>query len=165
MLGIVTESGQNWRSPGSGGTMRAVVQRVSRASVSVDGKAVGQIERGLLVLVGFMGEDGREQLEWMAAKLQGLRIFADSDGRMNLDVGQVGGEILVVSQFTLYGDVSRGRRPSFVTAAAPDEARRLYEEFVDICRGGIVPVATGEFGARMEVSLLNDGPVTLVVER
>ncbi|MCK5482130.1 MAG: D-aminoacyl-tRNA deacylase [Gemmatimonadota bacterium] len=145
--------------------MRAVVQRVSRASVSVDGKAVGQIERGLLVLVGFMGEDGREQLEWMAAKLQGLRIFADSDGRMNLDVGQVGGEILVVSQFTLYGDVSRGRRPSFVTAAAPDEARRLYEEFVDICRGGIVPVATGEFGARMEVSLLNDGPVTLVVER
>ncbi len=117
------------------------------------------------MLVGFMGEDGREQLEWMAAKLQGLRIFADSDGRMNLDVGQVGGEILVVSQFTLYGDVSRGRRPSFVTAAAPDEARRLYEEFVDICRGGIVPVATGEFGARMEVSLLNDGPVTLVVER
>jgi len=145
--------------------MRAVVQRVSRACVSVEGKAVGQIERGLLVLVGFKGEDGREQLEWMAAKLQGLRIFADSDGRMNLDVGQVGGEILVVSQFTLYGDVSRGRRPSFVTAAAPDEARRLYEEFVDICRGGIVPVATGEFGARMEVSLLNDGPVTLVVER
>ena len=145
--------------------MRAVVQRVSRACVSVEGKAVGQIERGLLVLVGFKGEDGREQLEWMAAKLQGLRIFADSDGRMNLDVGQVGGEILVVSQFTLYGDVSRGRRPSFVTAAAPDEARRLYEEFVDICRGGIVPVATGEFGARMEVSLLNEGPVTLVVER
>jgi len=145
--------------------MRAVVQRVSRACVSVEGKAVGQIERGLLVLVGFKGEDGREQLEWMAAKLQGLRIFADSDGRMNLDVGQVGGEILVVSQVTLYGDVSRGRRPSFVTAAAPDEARRLYEEFVDICRGGIVPVATGEFGARMEVSLLNDGPVTLVVER
>jgi D-tyrosyl-tRNA(Tyr) deacylase len=101
----------------------------------------------------------------MAEKIQGLRIFADADGRMNLDVTEVGGEMLVVSQFTLYGDVSRGRRPSFVSAAASDEARRLYDDFVNVCRGGVVPVATGEFGARMEVSLLNDGPVTLVIER
>jgi D-tyrosyl-tRNA(Tyr) deacylase len=104
-------------------------------------------------------------MEWMAGKLQGLRIFPDAEGMMNLDVGQIGGELLVVSQFTLYGDVSRGRRPSFVGAASPDMARRLYQEFVDICRAGIVPVATGEFGARMEVALVNDGPVTLVLER
>lgn len=145
--------------------MRAVVQRVSQASVSVGGRRVGEIGTGLLVLVGFAEGDEREQLDWMAGKIQGLRIFADADGRMNLDVAEVGGAMLVVSQFTLYGDVSRGRRPSFVSAAAPDEARRLYEEFVDLCRGGVVPVATGEFGARMEVSLLNDGPVTLVIEK
>ena len=145
--------------------MKAVVQRVSNASVSVGGNTVGQIERGLLVLVGFAEGDGRDQMEWMAAKLKGLRIFSDSEGRMNLDVAQVGGELLLVSQFTLYGDVSRGRRPSFVTAAEPNEAHRLYDEFVEVCRRGVVPVATGEFGARMEVSLINDGPVTLVLER
>lgn len=145
--------------------MRAVVQRVSQASVSISGRAVGEIGTGLLVLVGFAPGDGPAQMEWMATKLQGLRIFADAEGRMNLDVREVGGEMLVVSQFTLYGDVSRGRRPSFVSAAGPDEARRLYDEFVDVCRAGVVPVATGEFGARMEVSLVNDGPVTLVVER
>ena len=145
--------------------MRAVIQRVSRASVSVEGRVVGEIGPGLLVLVGFRDGDGREQLEWMAAKLVGLRIFADAEGRMNLDVGEKGGEMLVVSQFTLYGDVGRGRRPSFVEAAAPEEARRLYDEFVDMCRRGIIPVATGEFGARMEVTLVNDGPVTLVIDR
>jgi D-tyrosyl-tRNA(Tyr) deacylase len=145
--------------------MKVVVQRVLNASVSVDGDTVGEIERGLLVLVGFTEGDGLDQMEWMAQKLKGLRIFSDSEGRMNLDVGQVGGELLLVSQFTLYGDVSRGRRPSFVTAAGPDEARRLYDEFVEVCRRGVVPVATGTFGARMEVSLINDGPVTLVVER
>lgn len=145
--------------------MKAVVQRVLNASVSVGGKTVGQIQRGLLVLVGFTEGDGRDQMEWIAGKLKGLRIFSDSEGRMNLDVAQVGGELLLVSQFTLYGDVSRGRRPSFVTAADPDEARRLYDEFVEVCRRGVVPVATGEFGARMEVSLINDGPVTLVLER
>jgi D-tyrosyl-tRNA(Tyr) deacylase len=126
---------------------------------------VGEIGPGLLVLVGFKDGDGPEELEWMAAKLAGLRIFADAEGRMNLDVGETGGEMLVVSQFTLYGDVGRGRRPSFVDAAPPEEARRLYEEFVDMCRRGIIPVATGEFGARMEVSLVNDGPVTLVIDR
>ncbi len=145
--------------------MRAVVQRVSQASVSVSDRTVGEIGNGLLILVGFREGDDRDQLDWMAEKIQGLRIFADADGRMNLDVTEVGGEMLVVSQFTLYGDVSRGRRPSFVRAAAPDEARRLYDDFVNVCRGGVVPVATGEFGARMEVSLLNDGPVTLVIER
>jgi D-tyrosyl-tRNA(Tyr) deacylase len=145
--------------------MRAVVQRVSKASVSVDGKPVGRIGKGLLVLVGFTEGDARAEMEWMAGKLQGLRVFSDAEGLMNLDVTEVGGELLVVSQFTLYGDVSRGRRPSFVRAATPDAARRLYEEFVDICRGGIVPVSTGEFGAQMEVALLNDGPVTLVIER
>ena len=145
--------------------MRAVAQRVSRASVSVEGRPVGEIGPGLLVLVGFKDGDGPEELEWMAAKLAGLRIFADAEGRMNLDVGETGGEMLVVSQFTLYGDVGRGRRPSFVDAAPPEEARRLYEEFVDMCRRGIIPVATGEFGARMEVSLVNDGPVTLVIDR
>lgn len=145
--------------------MRAVVQRVSRGSVTVGGRPVGEIGRGLLVFVGFTAGDGREEMRWIADKLQGLRVFPDAEGLMNLDVKEVGGEILVVSQFTLYGDVSRGRRPSFVRAAAPDEARRLYEEFVDICREGVVPVSTGEFGARMEVALMNEGPVTLVIER
>jgi D-tyrosyl-tRNA(Tyr) deacylase len=145
--------------------MKAVVQRVLNASVSVGGNTVGQIERGLLVLVGFTEGDGLDQMEWIAAKLKGLRIFSDSEGRMNLDVGRGGGGLLLVSQFTLYGDVSRGRRPSFVAAADADEARRLYGTFVDVCRRGVVPVATGEFGARMEISLINDGPVTLVLER
>jgi D-tyrosyl-tRNA(Tyr) deacylase len=145
--------------------MRAVVQRVSEASVRVDGEVVGEIGLGLLLLVGFARGDGREELDWVAGKIRGLRVFRDEEGRMNRDVEQVGGELLVVSQFTLYGDVSRGRRPSFVNAAPPEEARRLYDEFVDICRAGVVPVATGRFGARMDVSLVNEGPVTLVLER
>ncbi len=145
--------------------MRAVVQRVSSGSVTVDGIPVGEIERGLLVFVGFTAGDGREEMKWVAEKLKGLRIFPDAEGLMNLDVREVGGEMLVVSQFTLYGDVSRGRRPSFVRAAEPDEARSLYQEFVDMCREGVVPVSTGEFGARMEVALVNEGPVTLVIER
>jgi D-tyrosyl-tRNA(Tyr) deacylase len=145
--------------------MRAVVQRVSGAAVRVEGRVVGEIDRGLLVLVGFATGDERSALEWMAGKIRALRIFEDGEARMNRDVAETGGELLIVSQFTLYGDVSKGRRPSFVHAAPPEEAGRLYEEFVDICRTGTVPVATGEFGARMEVSLVNDGPVTLVLER
>jgi D-tyrosyl-tRNA(Tyr) deacylase len=145
--------------------MRSVVQRVSRAAVRVDEEVVGEIGGGLLVLVGFTAGDERKQMEWMAGKVLTLRVFADEDGRMNRDVAEVGGELLVVSQFTLYGDVARGRRPSFVTAAAPDEAERLYNEFVDLCRTGVVPVATGRFGARMEISLVNDGPVTLVLDK
>lgn len=145
--------------------MRAVVQRVSWAAVTVEGSVVGSIGKGLVVLVGFGHTDGRAEMEWVASKLTGLRIFPDEAGRMNRDVVEIGGEMLLVSQFTLYGDVSRGRRPSFVQAAEPDVARRLYEEFVDVCRAGVVPVATGEFGARMDVSLVNEGPVTLVLER
>ncbi len=141
------------------------MQRVSSASVQVEGRTVGEVGRGLLVFVGFAAGDGGEELEWMASKLRGLRVFADEEGRMNRDVGEAGGEMLIVSQFTLYGEVTRGRRPSFIGAAPPDEARSLYDRFVDTCRSGSVPVATGEFGAKMEVSLSNDGPVTLVIER
>ena len=145
--------------------MRVVVQRVSGAAVEVDGETVGKIGRGLLVLAGFADGDTRTELEWVANKVMGLRVFRDEDGRMNRDVKEVGGELLIVSQFTLYGDVSRGRRPSFVHAAKPDEARRLYDDFVDICRAGVVPVATGRFGARMNVSLVNEGPVTMLIDR
>ncbi len=145
--------------------MRVVAQRVSRAAVRVDGRLVGEIGPGLLVLAGFAPGDDEETLAWMATKLLGLRIFPDEEGRMNRDVSEVGGGLLVVSQFTLYGDASKGRRPSFVKAADPERAARLYEGFLDACRRGAVPVAGGEFGAMMEVELVNDGPVTLVIER
>lgn len=145
--------------------MRVIVQRVEKASVSVEGRITGEIGRGLLALVGFRDGDGPDELAWMAGKLPALRIFADPEGRMNRDVRDAGGELLIVSQFTLYGDVSKGRRPSFIEAAAPERARALYDEFVDLCRAGVVPVATGEFGAVMKVSLVNDGPVTLMLER
>ncbi len=145
--------------------MRAVVQRVSRAAVRVEGEEVGAIGGGLLVLVAFGPEDGAEEIEWMAEKLWGLRVFPDAEGRMNVGLEEAGGGLLVVSQFTLYGDVSRGRRPSFVGAAAPDVAGALYERFVAACRARGGPVESGEFGAMMEVELVNDGPVTLIVDR
>lgn len=145
--------------------MRVVVQRVSRAAVRVEGESVGSIGRGLLVLVGFGPEDGGEEVDWMAGKLAGLRIFPDEEGRMDRSVQEVGGAMLVVSQFTLYGDVSRGRRPSFVGAADPGPAEALYDDFLERCRATGVPVESGAFGAMMEVELVNDGPVTLVVER
>lgn len=145
--------------------MRTVVQRVSSASVRVEGKTVGAVGRGLLVLAGFGAEDGEEELGWMADKVAGLRIFPDEEGRMDRGLSDVGGSLLVVPQFTLYGDVSRGRRPSFVEAADPDLAEGLYERFLERCRGTGVPVESGTFGAAMEVELVNDGPVTLVVER
>ena len=145
--------------------MRVVAQRVSRASVRVDDRPVGEIGTGLLVLAGFAPGDDEETLAWMAGKLLGLRVFADDEGRMNRDVSEVGGGLLVVSQFTLYGDVAKGRRPSFVGAAEPERAAWLYDRFLDACRRGSVPVAGGEFGAMMEVELVNDGPVTLVIER
>ena len=145
--------------------MRVVVQRVSRASVRVDGAAAGEIGTGLLVLAGFGPDDGEDELAWMAEKLAGLRVFPDDEGLMNRGLDDVGGSLLVVSQFTLYGDVSRGRRPSFVGAADADVAERLYGRFLELCRGTGVPVESGEFGAMMEVELVNDGPVTLVVER
>lgn len=145
--------------------MRAVVQRVSRAAVRVDGEAVGEIGTGLLVLAGFGPDDGKEELAWMAEKLAGLRVFPDGDGRMDRGLDEVGGSLLVVPQFTLYGDVSRGRRPSFTAAADPGTAEELYDRFLELSRGTGVPVESGEFGAMMDVELVNDGPVTLVVER
>jgi D-aminoacyl-tRNA deacylase len=144
--------------------MRAVLQRVSRARVTIEGRVAGEVGVGLLVLVGFQQGDSTEAVEWMAEKVAGLRIFADDGGRMNRAVGEVGGAILVVSQFTLYGDVSKGRRPSFVQAARPEEAIPLYESFVAGLRRRGQRVETGEFGAMMEVELVNDGPVTLILE-
>ena len=145
--------------------MRAVVQRVSRASVTVGGRVTGSIGRGLLVLVGFAPPDGASQVEWMADKVAGLRVFSDDAGKMNLDLAAVGGGVLVVSQFTLYGDASRGRRPSFVGAAPPDQAVPLYQAFIEALRGRGLVVETGEFGAHMMVEIHNDGPVTLILER
>lgn len=145
--------------------MRAVVQRVSRASVSVDERITGQIGVGLLLLAGFTGSDDEETLRWVAEKILGLRIFPDAEGRMNRSVQEVRGSVLVVSQFTLYGDVRKGRRPSFIEAARPDVAVPLYERFLVLMEEGGVNVQAGEFGAAMQVELLNDGPVTLIVER
>ena len=145
--------------------MRIVLQRVSRARVAVAGRATGEIERGLLLLVGFAEADGEEDLRWMADKVAGLRIFPDEEDRMNRSVGDVGGALLVVSQFTLYGDARRGRRPSFVDAAPPPVAVPLYERFVALLRETGLRVETGEFGATMQVELVNDGPVTLILER
>jgi D-tyrosyl-tRNA(Tyr) deacylase len=145
--------------------MRIVLQRVREASVSIDGREAGRIGLGYLVLVGFTPGDSTATVEWMAEKVMGLRLFADAEGKMNLDVAAVGGGLLVVSQFTLYGDATRGRRPSFIDAARPEEAIPLYEAFVAALEGRGVEVATGEFGADMQVSLVNDGPVTLQLER
>ncbi|MFQ5530311.1 MAG: D-aminoacyl-tRNA deacylase [Gemmatimonadota bacterium] len=145
--------------------MRVVVQRVDTASVRIDGRSAGEIGLGLLVLVGFAPSDDEASLAWMAEKIRGLRIFADQSGRMNLDVAAAGGSLLVVSQFTLYGDAAKGRRPSFSAAAAPEVAERLYNRFLELCEGHGVSVACGEFGAMMDVELVNSGPVTLVIER
>ena len=128
-------------------------------------RVTGRIDAGLLLLVGFTHADGDEQLEWMAEKVLGLRIFGDADGKMNLGVTDVGGAVLVVSQFTLYGDARKGRRPSFVDAARPELAVPLYDRFLAILRARGVRVETGEFGAMMQVELVNDGPVTLWLER
>lgn len=145
--------------------MRVLLQRVSRAHVTVGGRETGRIGAGYLVLAGFTHGDTDEHLQWMADKIVGLRLFADAEGKMNLALTDVGGALLVVSQFTLYGDAARGRRPSFIQAAHPDVAIPLYERFVVALRERGVPVATGEFGAMMDVELVNDGPVTLWLER
>ncbi len=142
-----------------------MLQRVSRASVTVDEEVVGSIERGYLILVGFTGSDEDTQVEWMAEKIAGLRLFLDEAGKMNQDLAEVGGAVLVVSQFTLYGNTDKGRRPSFVRAAPPERAIPLYETFVDALRRRELPVATGRFGAAMQVELVNDGPVTIILER
>ena len=144
--------------------MRAVLQRVSRAKVSIAGETVGEIGPGLLVLLGITHADTPEQAKWLAEKIAGLRIFNDADGKMNLSVADVGGGVLVVSQFTLYGDCAKGRRPSFIDAARPEVAIPLYEAFVNGVKALGVPAATGRFGAMMQVELVNDGPVSLIVD-
>jgi D-tyrosyl-tRNA(Tyr) deacylase len=146
--------------------VRVVLQRVSRARVTVEGRVTGEIGVGLLLLVGFTAGDDEAALEWMADKVVGLRVFSDPEGKMNLSLGDVDGGLLVVSQFTLYGDTRKGRRPSFVHAAPPSVAIPLYEKFLEILAGRSgTPVQSGEFGAMMDVELVNDGPVTLVLER
>lgn len=144
--------------------MRAVIQRVSSASVTVDGQIIAAIGRGLLVLLGVGRSDTPQDAAYLSRKVAQLRIFDDENGRMNLSVGDIGGEVLIVSQFTLYADASGGRRPSFAEAAPAEIARPLYEMFVDCLRQQGVQVQTGKFGARMAVQLLNDGPVTILVE-
>ena len=150
--------------------MRVLVQRVARAEVRVhdpDGsiRSTGRIGRGFLLLVGFTHADTEEQLRWMAEKVVGLRLFQDPEDKMNLALADTGGALLVVSQFTLYGDAARGRRPSFIDAARPEVAIPLYEQFLALLRATGVPVETGEFGASMAVELVNDGPVTLWLEK
>ena len=142
-----------------------MLQRVSRAAVRVDGQTVGAIGRGFVVLAGFAPGDSEAALAWMAEKIAGLRIFTDGEGKMNLPLADVGGAVLVISQFTLYGDASKGRRPSFTDAAPPEIAEGLYGRFVELLRQRYLAVETGTFGAVMEVALVNDGPVTLVIER
>jgi D-tyrosyl-tRNA(Tyr) deacylase len=145
--------------------MRVLLQRVSRAEVRVGSRVTGRIERGFLLLVGLTHTDDEGALLWMADKVVGLRLFADADDKMNLSLADVAGAVLVVSQFTLYGDAAKGRRPSFVDAARPEIAIPLYERFVALLRERGLRVETGEFGAMMEVELVNDGPVTLWLDR
>ncbi len=146
--------------------MRIVLQRVKNASVTVEGKTISEIGTGLLLLVGVAQDDGEAEADWLAGKVAGLRIFNDKDGKMNLSVRDVGGEILAVSQFTLLADTRKGKRPSFVEAAPPEEAESLFDHFCQKLREeGVESVKTGSFGAMMDVALVNDGPVTIVLER
>ncbi len=145
--------------------MRVVLQRVSRATVTVAGELVGQVGRGLLLLVAMHGRESGEDLAWMAGRCAGLRVFPDREGKMNLSLAEVEGGLLVVSQFTLYGDCSKGRRPSFIQAGEPGVSERLFDRFVELLRAQGLPVQTGRFGAMMQVELVNDGPVTLIIDR
>ena len=144
--------------------MRAVVQRVTRAQVSIDNQVVGQIEQGLLVLLGVARDDSRADADYLSAKIATLRIFDDPDGKMNLSVNEVGGAVLAISQFTLYGDVRRGLRPSWFDAAPPESAEPLYNYFVERTRTQVAKVETGRFGGMMQVELVNDGPVTILLD-
>jgi D-tyrosyl-tRNA(Tyr) deacylase len=145
--------------------MRVVLQRVHQASVTIDQSVAGAIHTGYLLLVGFTHTDTPTESAWMAEKVLSLRLFADDQGKMNLALQDVGGAILVISQFTLYGDAQKGRRPSFITAARPETAIPLYEHFINILRTSGLQVETGQFGADMQVALVNDGPVTLILDR
>lgn len=144
--------------------VRVVLQRVTEASVTIDGRVAGRIGAGVCLLAGFAQDDVPASADWMADKVAGLRIFADAEGKMNLSLAEAGGEVLVVSQFTLYGDASKGRRPSFIRAARPEVAIPLYQRFITALRERGLRVATGEFGAMMQVALCNDGPVTLILD-
>jgi len=144
--------------------MRACIQRVSSARVVVEGKITGEIGAGLLVLLGVSGIDTEVELHWLAEKIIGLRIFPDEEGKMNRSLAEIGGEMLVVSQFTLYGDCRKGRRPSFVDAATPEMAEAMYDEFVKVVAEQGIRTATGVFRAHMDVTLTNDGPVTIWID-
>ena len=144
--------------------MRAVLQRVDRASVTVAGEEIARIGRGLLALVGISRADTREDLAWMARKIVELRVFDDAEGKLNLSLKDIGGQLLLVSQFTLYGDCRKGRRPTYSDAAPPVEAERLYREFIEITRQFVPGVQSGKFQAMMDVSLTNSGPVTVVLD-
>ena len=145
--------------------MRALLQRVSKASVTVEGQTISSIGKGLLVLLGVGHNDGEEQAEFLAEKIANLRVFEDEQGKTNLSILDVKGEVIVVSQFTLYADTRKGRRPSFIDAALPEVAEPLVNRFVELLRGHGVPTQTGKFGAHMEVDIHNDGPVTIWLER
>jgi len=144
--------------------MRVVLQRVECAAVKVNGVEVARIGRGLLALVGIARDDSAEDMEWTVRKIAGLRIFDDADGKLNLSLREIGGQLLLVSQFTLYGDCRKGRRPSYSDAAPPTEAENMYRQFVEIARKSIPDVQTGQFQAMMDVSLTNSGPVTLILD-
>ncbi len=144
--------------------MRAVVQRVQSSSVTVDQKIVGEIQHGFLVLLGIAADDTQEDVVYLAGKLCGLRVFEDDEGKMNRSITEAGGAMLIVSQFTLYGDCRKGRRPSFIEAARPEIAQPLYESFVAEVRGQGIHVETGVFQAQMDVALINDGPITLLLD-
>lgn len=145
--------------------MKLVIQRVSEAKVEVDNKIVGEIGKGFLVLFGAGEDDTKEQADFLAEKLSNLRIFEDENEKMNLSIKDIDGELLIVSQFTLYADCKKGNRPSFVKAAKPDTANELYEYFIEQCKKNVKKVERGIFGANMQVSLLNDGPVTIILEK
>ena len=145
--------------------MRVVAQRVSRASVTIEGETAGAIGPGLLLLVAMKGDESPEDLAWMANRCVGLRVFRDDQDKMNRSLLEVGGRILAISQFTLYGDCRKGRRPSFIGAGAPELSEPLFEQFLEALRAQGAQVETGRFGAMMQVELVNDGPVTLIIER
>lgn len=144
--------------------MRSVIQRVKSAQVTANGEVIGKIGNGLLVLLGVCDEDTQKDMTWLADKIAGLRIFTDENDKMNLSLSDIDGEVLVVSQFTLYGDCKKGRRPNFTAAGKPDYAEEMYNKFTEYLKGQVKNVETGEFGADMLVSLENDGPVTLIID-
>jgi len=145
--------------------MKVVIQRVKQAKVEIENKIYSEIGKGLLVLVGFCNEDNKEKIEWMANKINGLRIFSDENDKMNLSVKDINGEILIVSNFTLYGELNKGYRPSFSDAANPELAIPLYEYFINYISNFGIPIKTGIFGAMMDINLINDGPVTIILEK